>query len=73
MIKGVKTGILHKVLTLRQVIIFFRGLGYKIEIVDPSCFVLRNKDPPREQVTDTQELVDSQDGLVEVKRYPPPH
>lgn len=67
-----KTGILHKVLTLRQVILFFRGLGYNIYIVDPSCFVLRNKDPPLEQVTDTQEIVGSQDGLVEVERYPPP-
>jgi hypothetical protein len=67
-----KTGILHKVLTLRQVIIFFRGLGYNIDIVDPSCFVLREKDPPRE-ATDTQEMSGSQDGLVEVERYPPPH
>ena len=65
-----KTGILHKVLTLRQVIIFFSGLENNIlNIVDPSCFVLREKDPPHE-ATDTQEMSGSQDGLVEVERYP---
>ena len=64
-----KTGILHKVLTLRQVIIFFRGLGFNVDIVDPSCFVLRNKDPPLEE-TDTQELSGSQDGLDKDKHDP---
>ena len=60
-----KLGILHKVLRLRQVMIFFRGLRYSIlNIVDPSCFVLRKPDPPCE-VTDTQGLPDSQGGLGE--------
>lgn len=60
-----KMGILHKVLRLRQVMIFFRGLGYNIlNIVDPSCFVLRKPDPPCD-VPDTQGLPDSQGGLAE--------
>ena len=63
-----KMGILYKVLTLQQVIIFFRGLEYYIlNIVDPSCFKLRKKDPPYEP-PDTQELPDSQGGLDNVKR-----
>ena len=60
-----KMGILHKVLRLRQVMIFFRGLRYNIlNIVDPSCFVLRKPDPPCD-VPDTQGLPDSQGGLGE--------
>jgi hypothetical protein len=55
-----KMGILYKVLTLQQVIIFFRGLENNIlNIVDPSCFVLRKKDPLRE-VPGTPQLPDSQ-------------
>ena len=41
-----KMGILHKRLSLSRVIIFFRSFGYNIvNIVDPSCFVLKNDDP----------------------------
>ncbi len=55
-------GILYKVLTLQQVIIFFRGLGNNIlNIVDPSCFVLRKKDSLLE-VPVTPQLPDSQQG-----------
>jgi len=55
-----KMGILYKVLTLQQVIIFFRGLENNIlNIVDPSCFVLRKKDPLHE-VPGTPQLPDSQ-------------
>ena len=65
-----KMGILYKVLTLQQVIIFFRGLENNIlNIVDPSCFVLRKKDPPHE-VPETQGLPDSQGMLDEVKHNP---
>jgi hypothetical protein len=58
-----KMGILYKVLTLQQVIIFFRGLENNIlNIVDPSCFVLRKKDSPLE-VPGTPQLPDSQQGM----------
>jgi hypothetical protein len=54
-----KFGIYHKRLSLRQLVLFFRSLGYNIvNIVDPSCFVVK---PPRTFTTDvgTQELTDS--------------
>jgi len=58
-----KIGILHKVLRLSQVIIFFRGLGYNIvNIVDPSCFVVKDR-PKLDEHVDTQQLVDSQGEL----------
>jgi hypothetical protein len=54
-----KFGIYHKRLSLRQLVLFFRSLGYNIvNIVDPSCFVVK---PPRQGLmTDigTQELHD---------------
>jgi hypothetical protein len=53
-----KLGIRDKRLTLSQVLIFFRSLGYNIvNIVDPSCFTLKN--PPKglpETQVDSQEL-----------------
>jgi hypothetical protein len=53
-----KLGIRDKRLTLSQVLIFFRSLGYDIvNIVDPSCFTLKN--PPKvlpETQVDSQEL-----------------
>jgi hypothetical protein len=54
-----KFGIYHKRLSLRQLVLFFRSLGYDIvNIVDPSCFVL--KEPRQGLMTDigTQELHD---------------
>ena len=54
-----KFGIYHKRLSLRQLVLFFRSLGYNIiNIVDPSCFVVK---PPRtfKMDVDTQELTDS--------------
>jgi hypothetical protein len=58
-----KFGIFHKRLSLSQIILFFRSLGYEIiNIVDPSCFVLKAvtpiKDPPS-----TQDMDDSQTGV----------
>lgn len=41
-----KFGILHKRLSLSQLVLFFRSLGYDIvNIVDPSCFVLKDARP----------------------------
>ena len=67
-----KFGIFHKRLSLSQIILFFRSLGYNINIVDPTCFVLK---APRSFQTDldTQEIDDSQQGLVKHKRPPPTH
>jgi len=68
-----KIGILYKRLSLSQIILFFRSLGYNIiNIVDPSCFVL--KPPPDiQEAPSTQEMFDSQHGLVvEPKRSAPP-
>jgi len=64
-----KFGIFHKRLSLSQIILFFRSLGYNIiNIVDPSCFVLKK---PQSFPTDidTQLIGDSQEGIV---RHPPP-
>ena len=63
-----KFGIFHKRLSLSQIILFFRSLRYDIiNIVDPSCFVLRVPRPLQE-VVDTQQINDSQGGIFE----PPP-
>ena len=65
-----KFGIFHKRLSLSQIILFFRSLGYNIiNIVDPSCFVLK---APRSFPTDqyTQELVESHQGMK--FELPPP-
>ena len=65
-----KFGIFHKRLSLSQIILFFRSLGYDIiNIVDPTCFVLRVPRPLQE-VVDTQQINDSQGGIFEP---PPPH
>jgi len=67
-----KIGILHKRLSLSQIILFFRSLGYNIiNIVDPSCFVLK---APRSFQTDqhTQDLDDSQQGMKFEPNLPPP-
>lgn len=68
-----KIGIFHKRLTLSQIILFFRSLGYEIiNIVDPSCFVLKAvtpiKDPPS-----TQDMDDSQTGVDKPEPTPPTH
>jgi hypothetical protein len=66
-----KLGIRDKRLTLSQVLIFFRSLGYNIvNIVDPSCFTLKN--PPKvlpETQVDSQELFpDRNDGKSDTER-----
>lgn len=68
-----KFGIYHKRLSLRQLVLFFRSLGYNIiNIVDPSCFVLK---PPRtfKMDIDTQNLPDSLSGTDPDKVDPHPH
>ena len=61
-----KTGILYKRLSLRQLVTFFRGVRYEIlDIIDPSCFNIEiKKTPVVEGVTDvnTQEIPDLDDG-----------
>jgi hypothetical protein len=65
-----KFGIFHKRLSLSQIILFFRSLGYDIiNIVDPTCFVLRVPRPLQE-VVDTQEIVYSQEGIDVVEPHP---
>lgn len=66
-----KLGIRDKRLTLSQVLIFFRSLDYDIvNIVDPSCFTLKN--PPKvlpETQVDSQELFpDRNDGKSDTER-----
>ena len=52
-----KLGIRDREMTLSQVLIFFRSLGYNnVNIVDPSCFTLKNIPKPPETQLDTQEL-----------------
>jgi hypothetical protein len=54
-----KFGILHNRLALSQLVLFFRSLGYDIvNIVDPSCFVLKDARPilALDPDIDTQEL-----------------
>lgn len=58
-----KFGIFHKRLSLSQIILFFRSLGYDIiNIVDPSCFVLKVPRPLETDI-DSQKLSDSQGGV----------
>jgi len=67
-----KFGIFHKRLSLSQIILFFRSLGYNIiNIVDPSCFVLKT---PRsfQMDIDTQAIGDSQEGMTFKPPPPPP-
>ncbi len=67
-----KFGIFHKRLSLSQIILFFRSLGYNIiNIVDPSCFVLK---APRSFQTDqhTQDLDDSYQFMKFEPKLPPP-
>lgn len=58
-----KTGILYKRLSLRQVVTFFRGLRYKIlDIVDTSCFSVEQKQEDvvrMDTFVDTQEIPES--------------
>ena len=67
-----KLGIRDKRLTLSQVLIFFRSLGYDIvNIVDPSCFTLKNpeKGGPETQV-DSQELFpDREDRKIHTEEF----
>ena len=54
-----KLGIRDREMTLSQVLIFFRSLGYNIvNIVDPSCFTLKNTPKGPETQVDTQEIYD---------------
>ena len=63
-----KLGIRDKQLTLSQVLIFFRSLGYNIvNIVDPSCFTLKGPPKPPETQLDTQEIYGVFDDIVESK------
>ena len=66
-----KFGIFHKRLSLSQIILFFRSLGYDIiNIVDPTCSVLK---PPRTLETDihSQDMGASQEGIdIKTKRNP---
>lgn len=65
-----KFGIFHKRLSLSQVILFFRSLGYNIiNIVDPSCFVPKAPRPLETDI-DSQILSDSQKDIVEPKSTP---
>ena len=67
-----KFGIFHKRLSLSQIILFFRSLGYNIiNIVDPSCFVLK---APRSFQRDqhTLDLDDSLQGMKFEPNLPPP-
>jgi hypothetical protein len=65
-----KFGIFHKRLSLSQIILFFRSLGYDIiNIVDPSCFVLKVPRPIQTDVS-TQEIVYSQEGIDVVEPHP---
>ena len=65
-----KFGIFHKRLSLSQVILFFRSLGYNIiNIVDPSCFVPKAPRPLETDI-DSQILSDSQKDIVEPKSPP---
>jgi hypothetical protein len=65
-----KFGIFHKRLSLSQVILFFRSLGYNIiNIVDPSCFVLKAPRPLKTDI-DSQILSGSQEDIVEPKSPP---
>jgi hypothetical protein len=65
-----KFGIFHKRLSLSQVILFFRSLGYNIiNIVDPSCFVPKAPRPLETDI-DSQILSGSQEDIVEPKRPP---
>lgn len=64
-----KFGIFHKRLSLSQIILFFRSLGYNIiNIVDPSCFVLK---PPRSFTTDQQHTQELDQEQFEPKLPPP--
>jgi hypothetical protein len=67
-----KFGIYHKRLSLRQLVLFFRSLGYNIiNIVDPSCFVLKE---PRKFTTDIDihDIDDSCQGMKFKPKLPPP-
>jgi hypothetical protein len=60
-----KTGILYKRLSLRQLVTFFHGMRYEIlDIIDPSCFKIEIEETPVvEKVThvNTQEIPDIYD------------
>ena len=66
-----KFGIIHKRLSLSQIILFFHSLGYHIiNIIDPTCFSLK---PPRIFETDmltplTEDMIDSHTVMI---RLPP--
>ena len=54
-----KTGILYKKLSLRQLVTFFRGVRYEIlDIVDPSCFKVQIEQTP---VVERYTHIDTQD------------
>lgn len=54
-----KTGILYKKLSLRQIVTFFRGVRYEIlDIIDPSCFKVQIEQTP---VVNTDTQIDTQE------------
>ena len=66
-----KTGILYKKLSLRQLVTFFRGVRYEIlDIIDPSCFKVQIAQTPvvnEVTHTDTQDIPEESD---DPKRQP---
>ena len=61
-----KTGILYKRLSLRQLVTFFHGMRYEIlDLIDPSCFKIEIEETPVvKQIThvDTQIISEHDDG-----------
>ena len=67
-----KFGIFHKRLSLSQIILFFRSLGYNIiNIVDPTCFVLREHRPLETDIH-SLDMEGSQEGIFAEPPPPPP-
>ena len=60
-----KTGILYKKLSLRQIVTFFRGVRYEIlDIIDPSCFKVQIEQTSavnKGTHTDTQDIPEDDD------------
>lgn len=65
-----KTGILHKKLSLRQIIMFFRSLNYDmLDIFDTSCFSIESKRDEyvaTDMHVDTQEIPEDEPGLPDI-------
>lgn len=62
-----KTGILYKKLSLRQIVTFFRGVRYEIlDIIDPSCFKVQIE---QTLVVNTDTHIDTQDMPEKSEEY----